>query len=111
MQHVYRCTRCGTGRLATMSEPRGQGWAVHVFLCNRCRYASRPGVSLAVEEGEDALPVSVHAAIVPVARITGPGVEALRMEAIFTLLGLRPEAPGGEAQWPALALAGSAAGV
>jgi hypothetical protein len=111
MQHVYRCTRCGTGRLATMSEPRGQGWAVHVFLCHSCRYASRPGISLAVEEGENALPISVHAAIVPVARITGPGVEALRMEAIFTLLGLRPDAPGGEAQRPALALAGSAAGV
>ena len=64
-----------------------------------------------MEEGEDALPVSVHAAIVLVARISGPGVEALRMEAIFTLLGLQPDAPGGEAQRPALALAASAAGV
>jgi hypothetical protein len=94
-----------------MSEPRGRGWAVHVFLCNRCRYASRPGVSLAVEDEEDALPVSVHAAIVPVARITGPGVEALRMEAIFTLLGLLPDTPGGKAQRLVLAPAGSTAGV
>jgi len=111
MQDVYRCTRCGTGSLATMAEPRGQGWAVHVFLCNRCRYASQPGVSLAVEEGEEALPVDVHADIVPVARLTGPGVETLRMDEIFTLLGLLPDAPGGETQRPALALAGRAAGV
>jgi hypothetical protein len=111
MQYVYRCTRCGTGWLARMVEPRGQGWAVHVFICNRCRYASQPGVSLAVEEGEDALPVGVHAGIVPVARLTGPGVEALGMEEIFTLLGLLPDAPGGEAPRPALALSGSAASV
>src|SRR5262245_56462687 len=82
MRYVYRCTRCGTGRLATMVELRGQDSAVHVFLCNRCRYASRPDVSLAVEEGEGALPVNAHTAIVPVARITGSGVEALRMEEI-----------------------------
>jgi hypothetical protein len=68
-------------------------------------------VSRAIEEGVDALPVSVHAGIVPVARLTGPGVEALRMDEIFTLLGLLPDAPGGEAQRPALMLAGSAAGV
>jgi len=111
MQYVYRCTRCGTGRLATMAEHSGQGWAVDVFLCNRCRYASRPGVPLAVKEGEDALPVSVHAGIVPVARLTGPGVEALRLEEILTLLGLRPDASAGKAQRPALALAGSSAGV
>jgi len=111
MQYVYRCTRCGTGRLAKMVEPRGQGWTVHVFICNRCRYASQPGVSLAVEEGEHALPVSAHASIVPVARLTGPGVEALGMEQIFTLLGLLPDAPGGEAQRPTPALAGSVAGV
>jgi hypothetical protein len=110
MSYVYQCTRCGTGQLATMAEPRGQGWAVHVFLCNRCRYASRPGGPRAVEVGADALPVSLDADIVPVARLTGPGVEALRMEEIFTLLGLRPGAPGGEAQRPALALARSAAG-
>jgi hypothetical protein len=101
MPYVYRCTRCGTGRLATMAERRGQGRAVHVFLCSRCGYASRPDVSLAMEEGIDALPVSVHAAIVPVARITGSGVEALRMDAIFTLLGLLPDASGDEAQRPA----------
>jgi hypothetical protein len=111
MQYVYRCTRCGTGWLAKMVEPRGQGWAVHVFICNRCRYASRPGKPLAVQEGEDALPVSVHADIVPVARLTGPGVEALGMEEILTLLGLLPDAPGGEAPRPALALSGSAASV
>jgi hypothetical protein len=110
MQTVYRCTRCGTGRLATRAQPRGQGWAVHVFLCHRCRYASQLGTPLAVPEGEDALAASVHAAIVPVARLTGPGVEALGMEAILTLLGLRPDAPGGEAQRPGLALAGRAAG-
>ena len=111
MQYVYRCTRCGTGWLAKMVEPRGQGWTVHVFICNRCRYASRPGKPLAVQEGESALLARVHAAIIPVARLTGPAVEALPMEKIFTLLGLLPNASGGEAQWPALALAGSAAGV
>jgi hypothetical protein len=111
MQYVYRCTRCGTGWLATMVEPRGQGWAVHVFLCNRCRYASQPGKPLAVQEGEGTLLASVRAAIVPVARLTGPAVEALPMEKIFTLLGLLPDAPGGEAQRPALAPAASTAGV
>jgi hypothetical protein len=100
MRYVYRCTRCGTGWLAKMAEPRGQGWAVHVFICNRCQYASQPGVSLTVEEGEDAPPVTVDAGLVPVARLTGPGVETLRMEEIFTLLGLLPDAPGGEVQRP-----------
>jgi len=93
-----------------MVEPRGQGWTVHVFLCNRCRYASQPGVSLTVEEGEDASLFSVDAGLVPVARLTGPAVETLGMEEIFTLLGLWPDAPGGEAQLPARALAGSVAG-
>jgi hypothetical protein len=111
MQYVYRCERCGTGWLAKKVEPNGQGWAVHVFLCNRCRYASQPGEPLAVQEGEGALLASVHTAIVPVARLTGPEVNALRMTEIFTLLGLLPDAPGDEAQRPALALAGSAAGV
>jgi hypothetical protein len=111
MQHFYRCTRCDTGWLATMVEPRGQGGVVHVFLCNRCGYASQPGVSLAAQEGEDALAVSIHAGRAPVARLTGPGVEGLRMEAIFTLLGLRPDALGGEVQRPALALACSATGI
>ena len=111
MQYVYRCRRCGTGWLAKKVEPSGQGWAVHIFLCNRCRYASQPGEPLAVQEGEGALLESVHAAIVPVARLTGPEVNTLRMAEIFTLLGLLPDTPGGEAQRPALALAGSAAGV
>jgi hypothetical protein len=107
MRHVYRCARCGTGWLAKMVGPRGQGWAVQVSICNRCRYASQPGMSLTVEEGENALPVTVDAGLVPVARLTGPGVETLRMEEIFTLLGLLPDALGGEAQRPALELAGS----
>jgi hypothetical protein len=111
MGYIYPCTHCGRGWLAKMVGPRGQGWAVHVFICNRCRYASQPGVALAVEEGEDALPVTVDAGTVPVARLTGPGVEALGMEEIFTLLGLLPNAPGEEAQRPALAPAGSTAGV
>jgi hypothetical protein len=111
MQYVYQCTRCGTGRLAKMVEPSSQGWMVHVFICNRCRYASQPGKPLAVQEGEGTLPSSVHAAVVPVARLTGPVVEALPMEEIFTLLGLAPDTPGGEAQRPAFALAGSVAGV
>jgi hypothetical protein len=111
MTDIYRCTHCGTGWLATMVEPSDQDWAVYVFICSRCRYASQPGVSRAVEERVDALPISIHAGIVPVARLTGPGVEALRMDEIFALLGLRPDAPGGEAQRPALTLAGSTAGV
>jgi hypothetical protein len=111
MEYVYRCTRCGTGWLAKMVEPCGQGWAVHVFICNRCRYASQPGEVLAAQEGEGALLASVHPAIVSVARLTGPVVEALPMEEIFALLGLLPATPGGEAQRPALARAGSAAGV
>jgi hypothetical protein len=110
MQYVYRCTRCDTGWLATKVEPSGQSWAVHVFICNRCRYASQPGELLAVQE-EGALLASVHAAIVPIARLTGPGVKALRMTEICTLLGLLPDAPGSEAQKRTLALAGSTAGV
>jgi hypothetical protein len=100
MRYVYRCTRCGTGSLERMVGPRGQVWAVQVTICNRCRYASQPGVSQTVEEGEDASPVSVDAGLVPVARLTGPGVETLGMEEIFTLLGLLPDAPGGEVQRP-----------
>jgi hypothetical protein len=101
--YVYRCTRCGTGWLATVVEPRDQECAVHVFLCRRGRYASQASVPRAVEVRADALPTSVSAGIVPVARLTGPGAEALRMDEIFALLGLRPDAPGGEAQRPALA--------
>jgi hypothetical protein len=110
MRYVYRCTRCGTGWLAKMVGPGGQGSAVHVFICSRCRYASQPGVSLAVEEGDEALPVTVHAGIIPVARLTGPGVEALGMEEIFTLLGLLPDAPRGEAQRPPSPRATAASG-
>ena len=111
MQYVYRCTRCGTGWLAKKVEPRGQGWAVHIFICNRCRYASQPGELLAVQEGEGTLLASVHAAIVPVVRLTGPEVKALQMAEIFTLLGLLPDTSGCEAQKPTLAPAGSMAGV
>jgi hypothetical protein len=111
MQYVYRCTRCGTGWLAKKIEPRGQGWAVHVFLCHRCRYASQPGKPLAAQEGEGTMLAGVRAAIVPVARLTGPGAEALPMEEILTLLGLLPAAPGEGAQRSALALAGSTGGV
>ena len=63
-----------------MVEPRDQECAVHVFLCRYCRYASQAGVPRAVEVRADALPTSVHAGVVPVARLTGPGVEALRMK-------------------------------
>ena len=111
MQCVYRCTRCGTGWLATMVEHGDWGVAVHVFLCSHCRYASQPGVPVAVQEGASALPIRVRAATVPVARLTGPGVEALRIEELFTLLGLLPDALGGEEQQPALACASMAAGV
>ena len=104
MQHIYQCTRCGTGWLATMVEHSGQGWAVHVFVCSHCRYASQPGVPLAVQGGEGALPLSVRLAMVPVARLAGPEVETLRMAEIFTLLGLRPAAPGSEARRPVRAL-------
>ena len=109
VQDIYRCTRCRTGWLAKKVAHSGQGWAVYVFVCSRCRYASQPGVPLAVKGGEGTLLASVRAAIVPVARLTGPGVEALRLEEILTLLGLLPDAPGGEAQRPAPALAGRAA--
>jgi hypothetical protein len=111
MQYVYRCTRCDTGWLATKVEPCGQGWVVHVFICNRCRYASQPGELLAMQEGEGALLASVHAAIVPVARLTGPEVQALRMAEICTLLGLLPDTPQGEAQKQTLARVGRMAGV
>ena len=94
MQCVYRCIRCGTGWLAKMVEPSGHGWAVRVFVCSHCRYASQPGVPLAMQEGEGALPLHVCATMVPVARLTGPGVEALRMEELLMLLGLLPDAPG-----------------
>jgi hypothetical protein len=115
MRYVYRCTRCGMGWLAKMVEPHGQGWAVQVFICNRCRYASQPGKPLAVQEGEGTLVASVHAGIIPVARLTGPGVEALEMEEIFTLLGLLSDAPGGEVQrqplrWQAVRAASSPGG-
>jgi len=111
MQYVYRCTRCGTGWLAKKVEPSRQGWAVHIFLCHRCRYASQPGELLAGQAGEGALLARVHTAIVPVVRLTGPEVQALQMAEIFTLLGLLPDASGREAQQPILAPAGSLAGV
>ena len=111
MQYVYRCTRCDTGWLATTVESSGQGWTVHVFLCHRCRYASQPGELLAAQEGAGALLASVHAAMVPVARLSGPDVKALRMAEICTLLGLLPDAPGSAAQKHTRALAGSTAGV
>jgi uncharacterized protein YjiS (DUF1127 family) len=111
MQCLYRCTRCGMGRLATMVEHGDYGVAVHVCLCSHCRYASQPGVPVAVQEGASALPISVRAAMVPVARLTGPGVEALRLEELLMLLGLLPDAPESAAQRPALAPAGHAAGV
>ena len=111
MQYVYRCTRCDTGWLATKVEPSGQDWAMHVFLCNRCRYASQPGELLAMQEGEGTLLASVHAAIIPIARLTGPEVRALGMAEICALLGLLPAAPQGEAQQYTLAGVGSMAGV
>jgi len=111
MQYVYRCTQCGTGWLATQVEPRGQGWAVQVFLCNRCRYASQPGALLAVQEREGALLARVHAAIFPVARLTGPEVQALQMAEICTLLGLLPDTRGSETQQQPHVCAGSMAGV
>ena len=111
MQCLYRCTRCGMGWLATMVEHGDCGVAVHVFLCSHCRYASQPGVPVAVQEGASAMPISVRAAMVPVARLTGPGVEALRLEELLVLLGLLPDAPESAAQRPALVPAGHAAGV
>ena len=110
MQDMYQCTRCGTGWLAKRVEPRGQGWAVRVFVCNHCRYASQPGVRLSVEEA-GALRTRVQTAIVPVAWLTGPGVEGLQIEELFMLLGLGPAASGSKAQKHTLALAGSAGGV
>ena len=111
MQCMYRCTRCGTGWLATMVEHGDWGVAVHVFLCSHCRYASQPGVPVAVQDGASALPIGVRAATVPVARLTGPGVDALRLEELLMLLGLLPDAPGSAVQRPALVRAGHTAGV
>src|SRR5262249_37457984 len=108
---VYRCIRCGTGWLATMVEHGDWGVAVHVFLCSHCRYASQPGVPVAVQDGASALPIRVRAATVPVARLTGPGVETLRLEELLMLLGLLPDAPGSAVQCPALVRAGHTAGV
>jgi hypothetical protein len=97
MQGMYQCTRCGTGWLATMVEPRGHGWAVRVFVCSHCRYASQPGVRVSVED-EGALRARVQTALVPVAWLTGPGVEDLQMEELFMLLGLGPAGSGSQAQ-------------
>jgi len=110
MQDIYQCIRCGTGWLATRVEPRSQGWAVRVFVCSHCRYASQPGVRVAGED-EGALLARVHTAIVPVACLTGPGVEALQMEELCMLLGLGPATSGSQAQPPPLARATSAGGV
>ena len=110
MQDIYQCTRCGTGWLAKRVEPRGQGWSVRVFVCSHCRYASQPGVRLAGAD-EGALLARVHTAIVPVAGLTGPGVEALQMEELCMLLGLGPAASGSQAQQQPLARAASAEGV
>ena len=104
-------TQCGTGWLAKKVEPSRQGWAVHLCLCHRCRYASQPGELLAGQAGAGALLARVHTAIVPVVRRTGPAVQALQMAEIFTLLGLVPDASGREAPPPILAPAGSLAGV
>ena len=110
MQEIYQCTRCGTGWLATRVEPRSQGWAVRVFVCSRCRYASQPGVRVAGAD-DGALLARVHTAIVPVACLTGPGVEALQMEELCMLLGLGPAESGSKAQPPPLARATGASGV
>ena len=110
MHGIYQCTRCGTGWLATRVEPRSQGWAVRVFVCSHCRYASQPGVRVA-EADDGALLARVHTAIVPVACLTGPGVEDLQMEELCMLLGLGPAASGSKAQPPPLARATSAGGV
>ena len=110
MQDIYQCTRCGTGWLAKRVESSGHGWAVRVFVCSHCRYASQPGVLLSGED-EGALLARVHSAIVPVACLTGPGVEALQMEELFILLGLEPAASRHKAQQHPLARANSAVGV
>jgi len=110
MQGLYQCTRCGTGWLATRVEPRRQGWAVRVFVCSHCRYASQPGVRVAGAD-DGALLARVHTAIVPVACLTGPGVEHLQMEELCMLLGLGPATSGSQAQPPPLVRATSAGGV
>ena len=110
MQEIYQCTRCGTGWLATRVEPRSQGWAVRVFVCSHCRYASQPGVRVAGAD-DGALLARVHTAIVPVACLTGLGVEALQMEELCMLLGLGPAASGSQAQPPPLARATGASGI
>jgi len=110
MQDMYQCTRCGTGWLAKRVESSGHGWAVRVFVCSHCRYASQPGVRVAGAD-DGALLARVHTAIVPVACLTGLGVEALQMEELCLLLGLGPAASGSQAQPPPLARATSAGGV
>ena len=97
MQDIYQCTRCGTGWLAKRVESRGQGWAVQVFVCSHCRYASQPGVRVSGEDA-GALLARGHTAIVPVAGLTGPGGEGLQMEERCMLLGLGPAASGRQAQ-------------
>jgi len=62
-------------------------------------------------EDEGALLARIHSAIVPVACLTGPGVEALQMEELFILLGLGPAASRRKAQQHRLARANSAVGV
>jgi hypothetical protein len=110
MQGIYQCTRCGTGWLAKRVEPRGPGWAVRVFVCSHCRYASQPGILVSGED-EGALLARVHTAIIPVASLTGPGIEGLQMEELFMLLGLGPAASGRKAQQHPRAHANRAVGV
>jgi len=87
MQDIYQCTRCGTGWLAKRVERCRQGWAVQVFVGSHYRYASQPGVRVSGEDA-GALLARVHTAIVPVAALTGPRIEALELEELFGLLGL-----------------------
>lgn len=77
MQDIDQCTRCGTGWLAKRVESSGHGWAVRVFVCSHCRYASQPGVLLSGRTKERCSPGS----IVPSSRwpaSPGPGSRPCR---------------------------------
>jgi len=67
-------------------------------------------VRLAAEEA-GALLAQAQTVIVPVAWLTGPGVEGLPMEDIFMLLGLMPAASRSKTPQQTYARAGSAVGV